>query len=68
MKRLNDAELMALSAIVYQQTELMRAENVDRERNGFACAYTMDVSGISEEADMILAEVKARAADFAAAA
>ena len=60
MKRLNDAELAALTAIVNQQTELIHGENQAREWGGYSPAYTMETSGLMSEAEMLQAEINAR--------
>ena len=42
------AEIIGIAALVNQETELMRAENEDRHRNGYASAYTNEISGFSK--------------------
>lgn len=49
----NDARLIALAAVVDQQTMLMRAENEDRLRNNNAMAYTFGTSGLTPEAEYL---------------
>jgi len=49
----SEAELIALAAVVNQQTELMRAENENRLANGNAPAWTMSTSGLTTEAEYL---------------
>lgn len=57
---MNDQELFALAALVMQETELMRAENVDRQNNGYSAAYTVQATGFGENAQRLEAELKRR--------
>jgi len=47
------AEIIGLAALVNQETELMRAENEDRHRNGYAAAYTFQTSGLGDWANQL---------------
>ena len=49
----NEAYLIALAAIVNQQTELMRAENEQRIIHGFSPAFTMETHGLTTEAEIL---------------
>ena len=58
IKRLNDVELAALTAIVNSNAVLMDAENKDRFSNGYAAAYTFN--GDSDEELLIKQELRLR--------
>jgi hypothetical protein len=53
MREQYHAEIIGLAALVNQETELMRAENEDRHRQGFASAYTFEVSGFGKWATQL---------------
>jgi hypothetical protein len=52
-----DSYLIALSAIVNQQTELMRAENEERLMQKQLPAYTISKTGLSAEAEILRSAV-----------
>lgn len=49
----NDARLIALAAVVDQQTMLMEAENQDRFANCQAVCYSMSRTGMTVEAEYL---------------
>lgn len=49
----NNAYLIALAAVVNQQTELMRAENEERLMQKQLPAWTMNKTGLTDEAEIL---------------
>ena len=48
-----NARLIALAAVVNQQTMLMEAENQDRFANGQAICYSISRTGLTVEAEYL---------------
>lgn len=59
MSLLSDVELAALTSLVNQETELMRAFNAHREQKGWSPGYTTD-TGFSEYCLLLEKELKSR--------
>lgn len=56
---MSEGELIALAAIVFQESVLMAGENQQRERNGYSTAYVLS-GGLSPNADRLEEELKRR--------
>jgi len=61
--RLTNEELIALAAVVNQQTVLMDAENKSRLDNGLSAAYEYSRHGLTREAEMLQNEIHQRVKD-----